>query len=285
MRPHRSHSQLNSFLHCGHQYYLTRVKHYPEVPSVYLASGKAFHAVTEDFDELYGNDAEALAVQGEHRVEWYDAFTEAFDAELELGLAVEPDMSKWNLAGRVTKEKPDKESALFWHEFGRELVDKYITWRLDTCTKWDIATMPDGELGIEVEMKMPVGGVPMKGYIDRVLRDRESGQLAVTDLKTGSRTPASPMQLALYSVQLEELVQEPVVWGAWYDARKGQMSQPIDLSLWTKGKLGAVYNNLDRAITAGIFIPNIDTHCSGCSVRDLCVYQGGREPQQEAIAA
>lgn len=252
---------------------------------MYLAAGKAFHTATEKFDLSCENDPETIAIAVGYPLHWEDAFTDAFDAELEAGQVTQPDLAKWKAGGRRTKEKPNKEDVPFWHAYGRELMDLYIQWRADTCEKWEIATVPGKGLAIEIEVTSPVGGVPMKGYIDRVLRDRESGQLVVVDIKTGSRMPSSPMQLALYSVQVEELIAEPALWGAWYDARKGTLGEPIDLSVWTEGLLGHVYSNLDRAITAGIFLPNIDSHCTGCGVAKFCVYQGGREPIETEKAA
>lgn len=270
MRAHRSHSQLNAYQRCGHAYYLQRVARKPELPSVWLPAGKAFHTATEEFDRaVVFNDP--LEVEN-----WEDVFTDAFEAELEIQRKLFPDEKKWRAAGRVTKEKPNKEDVLWWHTFGRELMVKYIDWRITSADVWEIATV-NGELGVEVEVTSPLGGVPMKGWVDRLLRSKLDGRLVVVDLKSGSRTPTSPMQLATYSIQLEELLSEPVLWGAWYNARAGALDEPINLSRWTAQLLGTVYSDLDRGIEQKIFLPNIDTHCKGCGVRDFCVFQGGRE--------
>lgn len=118
----------------------------------------------------------------------------------------------------------------------------------------------------------------MRGYVDRLMCDLEAENTnIVIDLKSGSRTPETPIQLATYSVQLEPLINAPCTWGAFYDARKGVMHDPIPLEEWTEEKLGYIYGTLDRAIEAGIFLPNITNMCKGCGVRKFCVYQGGRE--------
>lgn len=272
-RPHRSHSQLNSYLHCGHQYYLTKVRRVAESPSVWLPGGKAFHSTTEEFDLSYAWQDKNL-----DETRFLDLFTANFNAELDLLRANDPDESTWRTAGRATKEKPNKEDIAWWHVAGREMVAGYIAWRVSTADIWDIATV-NGAPGIEVEVTMPLGGVPMKGWVDRVLRSRRDGRLLVADLKTGSSTPKSPLQLAVYSVQLEPLLGgEQVLWGAFYDARKGTLLEPINLAAWNEPRLGKVYGDLDRGITAGVFLPRIDSHCISCGVRDACIYQGGKEP-------
>lgn len=237
---------------------------------MWLPAGKAFHSATEDFDRAIVLN-EDIDDGG-----WGDVFTEKFEAELDLVRAQFPDETKWRAAGRATKEKPNKEDVLWWHTAGREMVSNYVSWRRETADVYEIATVLDGP-GIEVPVTSPLGGVPMRGYVDRLLRAKNDGRLLVVDLKSGSRTPASPGQLATYSVQLEELIGEPVLWGAWYDARKGGLSEPLNLARWTKPMLGKVYDMLDRGISDGIFLPNIDTHCKGCGVAKFCMFVGGDE--------
>lgn len=275
MRAHRSHSQLNTFLHCGHQYYLQKVLRLPESPSVWLPAGKAFHSTTEDFDRdvLSSDDGTAVGVNPDF---YADLFTTHFEAELDELRKIEPDESKWRRAGKISQLKPNKEDIAWWHTAGREMVRDYITWRVTAADTWEIATV-NGAPGIEVEVLSPVGDVPMKGWVDRVLRSKLDDRLVVVDLKSGSRTPTSPMQLALYSIQLERLMGEPVLWGGFYEARKGRLGDLIDLSVWTESLLGTVYGRLDQAITTGLFLPNIDTHCVSCGVRQFCIYQGGNE--------
>lgn len=276
MRSHRSHSQLNSFTKCGHQYYLTRVLRKPETPCVWLPAGKAVHTGTEKFDlETWDwQPAEMIEMLADIDI-WADAFTAAFEAELDLQRAAYPDEKKWRAAGRVTKERPNKEDVAFWHSFGRHLMKMYVEWRVSTADIWEIALV-NGAPGIEVEVTYPLGGVPMKGYVDRLLRSKLDGRLVVVDLKSGSRTPDSPGQLATYAIQLEEQVGEPVLWGAWYNARTGKLNEPQPLT-WSEGMLGNVYSMLDRAIEQGIFLPNVDSHCKGCGVAQFCNYFGGNE--------
>lgn len=279
LRPHRSHSQLKAYQWCGHQYYLTRILHKPEDPSVWSPAGTAFHQATEFIDNnTFGwrrADWEACEIEV-FLSECQDKFTDIFEALLDELRVKFPDESTWRAAGKATKAKPEKENVAFWREYGRELVGKYLLWRVSTADTWEIASV-NGAPGIEVEVTSPLGGVPMKGYVDRVLRSLVDGRLLVMDLKSGSRVPSSPMQLATYSIQLEEKMGEPVLWGGFYMARSGVMTEPINLAPFTAQLLGKVYSDLDRSIEAGIFMPVVDDHCKGCAVRRFCVYQGGVE--------
>lgn len=282
----RSHSQLNDYLHCGHGFYLKRMLKVPEAGSVWLHGGRAFHETTEAFDRAVyaaGLGAGSASLQVMLRENdplldpepWQNMFEDVFTASIDTARENDPD-GVFRTAGRKTKDKPNGEDETWWREAGREMVGRYINWRTSVGDVLALATVESGP-GIEIEVTAPVGGVPMVGYVDRLFRDQNDAHLVV-DLKTGPRTPASPMQLALYSVQLEAQLGVPVTWGAWYDARKGTLSDPIDLSTFTEQKLGRVYRGLDRGISQGVFLPNIDSHCRACGVRSACVYQGGIEP-------
>jgi hypothetical protein len=47
---HRSHSQLQTWLRCQHQWYLSRVEQVPERPSLPMAAGNAVHRLFEQIN-------------------------------------------------------------------------------------------------------------------------------------------------------------------------------------------------------------------------------------------
>ena len=47
---HASYSAITTWLNCGWQYYLGRLKQMEEEPSVWLTGGSAFHVATEQYD-------------------------------------------------------------------------------------------------------------------------------------------------------------------------------------------------------------------------------------------
>ena len=273
----RSYSQLADYLHCGWAYRLKKVKRVEETPSVWLPGGTAFHAATEEFDiETFELDLSALEIDG-YISKARDSFVNHFERAVEEMTEKHPDTTKWRTAGRATKEKPNGEDLDWWHEAGQEMVTNYIRWRINTNDTWAIATV-EGRPAVEVEIKAPLGQTPLRHYVDRLLRDRNTNALCVMDLKSGSRMPSTPLQLATYSVLLEQMLGEPVLWGAFYDARRGYLTEPMDLSRFTPANLGVLYDTLDEAATRGLYLPKLDTHCVKCGVREFCVWQGGVEP-------
>lgn len=277
-RRRRSNSQLNDMTHCGWQFRLKRVLKIKEAPSVWLPGGIAFHEATEEFDrETWQLSGDALAEIAE--AVWEDKFSEIFQRELDDLRAQEPDQTKWRTAGRPTQAKPNGEDVEWWATAGREMVRKYIDWRLENSETFRIAAVNGGP-GIELEIKYTFGGVPTISYIDRVMVDR-SGRYFILDLKTGSRTPTSPLQLAKYSVEFEALHGVQCVYGAFFDARKGVLGDMIPLAHWNENKLGIIYDTLDRQVEQGLFLPVIDSHCKGCGHRQHCIFWGGTEPLPE----
>jgi putative RecB family exonuclease len=277
-RVSRSHSQLSTYLHCGWEYRLKKIAKVTERPSVWLPGGSAFHTTTEAIDhatwEIRTADELTLAL---YWPTWEEEFDRNFEEEIEKLREQEPDETRWRTAGRTTKDKPNGEDVAWWRAEGRAMVGRYLDWKISTVDTLRIAAVK-GAPGIEVEVTVPVGGVPMRGFIDRVLEDPKTGVLMVMDLKTGSRTPDSPLQLALYSVQLEEMLGRSVTYGAFWMARKGVLTDPIDLSVWTNKNLGIIYRSLDSSIEQGLFLPNITSMCGKCGVREHCLFQGGKDP-------
>lgn len=47
---HISYSQVSTYLLCGYQYYLSKIKHEPEEESVWSVGGSAFHKACELWD-------------------------------------------------------------------------------------------------------------------------------------------------------------------------------------------------------------------------------------------
>lgn len=272
----RSVSQLKSYLHCGWQYRLTRIYKVPEAPSVWLAAGKAFHSATEDFDRASWQDTDLSQFDP---ADFQTAFGVWFDQYLDETRQEHPDVADvhFRTAGRKTKDKPAGEDIDWWRQEGPVMVGRYIEWRTSTVDSLRIAAVESGP-GIEVEVTGSLGGVPVRGYVDRLLEDANTGDLMIADMKTGSRKVDDPTQLATYALLLERRLQRPIVWGAYYNGRTGTLDDPFDLTAYTDGALGTVYRNLDRAIDQAIYLPNISSGCKACGVRKHCVFQGGTDP-------
>jgi hypothetical protein len=179
--------------------------------------------------------------------------------------------SKWKAAGRVTKANPNKEDGKWWEANGEKMVDNWIAWRNGQSgwVLWDYNGTPAVELSVN-----PVwNDVQVQMHIDRVMVTPD-GELVVLDIKTGSRTPTSDLQLAFYAAGMEEVLGVRPKWGAYWMAREGITSQLIDLDNFPKEYIVDIVSQFDTARKSGIFIPNF-SHCVMCNLKDKCKYKNG----------
>jgi hypothetical protein len=258
---YRSHSQLTTFMECGEKYRLKYLEKAKERPSIWLPGGTAFHSATEAFDK--GEvDRDGIAA----------AFTEEFRKEVQ---AVEEATGvahhEFRAAGRVSKDKPNKENYDWWLTAGQDMSLEYTTWRANNP---HLEVMEWGGVDqIETEFLPILNGVAVKMYIDRLLVDTSNGMPLVMDLKTGSRKLPS-LQLGVYRVGIEKVLGLPVDYGAYYMARKGELSPPVLLDNWTEGVIGHLFATMDAQVKAGVFLPRISSDCDSCGVRKQCQYMG-----------
>lgn len=270
-----SYSALTSYYQCSWAWYLKRVLHLPETPAVWSAGGNAFHKTTEEFDWMAH---ETTVGEAAHQGGWQWVFGKEFDHELSKLREKDPDEAGWRTSqkGKV-KSRPDGEDIEFWRALGPQLIEKYIRWRMDTDDTWVIAAVEGGP-AVEVEVNTLLGGVPVIGYIDRVVEDRKTGVLAIRDYKSGARVKPDPSQVGQYSVQFEQQYGRPVTYGDYYDARHARLSEMLDLTQINAAGLGRKYQALAAAVEAHQFAPNITALCKACGLRKFCRFVGGTEP-------
>lgn len=263
---HLSYSQVNGFLHCGHQYYLERVRQVPARPSWAAVGGKAVHAMTEAHDLIsLGQGDELVTLTFEEALE--DSIAEE---SLRSGYAEED----FRASGRASKAYPNKEDKSWWLEHGPQMVERWATWR--QVSPWEI--WMDGETpAIELEVNAEFGGVPVKAYIDRIMVHTGTGELAVVDIKSGT-LPAGAMQLGQYSAAVLRchIVPSKPQYGFFWDARSGSTSQVYDLDVWTPEFFDYAFKGVaERRTKQDLYLPKITNMCVSCGVRDFCRYIGG----------
>jgi RecB family exonuclease len=204
---------------------------------------------------------------------WHKAWDEEVaDREAQTGIK----SSEWRAAGRRSKEWPNKEDDAWWQANGPEMVEAYIKWRNEGSeADWKIWEPIDGEPAIELGITAPIGGVTVKGFIDRVFVT-PSGELVIVDLKTGSRNPDSDLQLGFYACLMEVAFGIRPKWGAYYKARDGRLIKPlVDLDYLSLDLLGGYLRDFVRAREARIFLPVIGSHCRTCGVANACAAVDG----------
>ncbi len=164
----------------------------------------------------------------------------------------------------ANKRKPEDKA--WWYTNGLEMLKKYQSWRQES--DWKIWTAPDGQPAIELNMMVNFGTVPVKMALDRIMQ-LPDGELVVLDLKTGSRTPSTTLQLGFYSVGIELTYGVKPKYGSYWMARKGEPTPIVDLSWYTSDRLIRLAEMFNRARYEGLFVPNI-SNCSLCGYTAHC---------------
>jgi putative RecB family exonuclease len=244
-------SKVSSFTDCALAFRFSAIDRLPEPPSVAATRGTLVHAALE---RLFCLDAERRTLAA------------ALDC---LGAAAVELRSHHEFAGLELDEAAE---ATFLAE-AQALVEQYF--RLEDPT----AVTP---IGIELKLEIELGGVRLRGIIDRLELDAD-GELVVTDYKTG-RAPGERQEqqrlagVAFYSLLCERLFgRRPAKVQLLYLADPvAIIATPTDRS--TRGverKLAAVWTAVERACEREDFRPNPSRLCDWCGFKAYCPSFGG----------
>lgn len=244
-------SKVSSFTDCALAFRFSAIDHLPEPPSIAATRGTLVHAALE---RLFVLPAAERTQEAAH----------ACLAEAREALRDDPEFAELGL---------DEEAEATFAKEAAVLVDKYF--RLEDPT----AITP---IGIELKLQVEVGGVVLRGIIDRLELDAD-GELVVTDYKTG-RAPGERQEqqrlagVAFYSLLCERLFgRRPARVQLLYLADPvAIISTPTDQS--TRGverKLGAIWTAVERACEREDFRPNPSRLCDWCGFKAYCPSFGG----------
>ena len=254
-----SHSGLSTWLNCGWQFYLSRIQKVPENPSYWLVGGSSVHEATEVYD-----------VTGTENFDPTIAFNEAWKRNYERS----DNGMEFRAGGRSTKAYPNGEDATWWLTEGPKQVDRWVQFRKDSV--YQLFKLHDGRPAIEVEMNQEVSGVPVKAVLDRLFVT-PNGELIVVDIKTGSREPASKMQMGIYAIMVEKTFGVRPVGGAYWMSRTGELTDTVNLDNFTEPRLGSWVKNFEKAIDNNIYIPAPGFMCGTCGVNSACYVVNGKD--------
>ena len=199
---------------------------------------------------------------------WHSAWKEC------LG---DKDLTNARVAGRKSKDKPNKEDVAQWQIQGPQWVSEYMQWR-QANPNWKIWKTPQGAPAIELGLNPTIAGITVKMFIDRVFE--VDGHLVVLDLKTSSREPQSALQLGFYKYGLEDQFQQPVDFGTYFMARQQGPTAMIDLSWYEREKIEYLVETFDKSRRAGIFLPNAES-CGLCGFTKICPFTSKKQNQGE----
>lgn len=261
----RSVSQLNTYLTCSEQYRLQRREKVPQKEAAWFQMGTAVHHVIEQW-ELWGRQGTIEQAKAMYWAEYDRLIEEAITAS---GQAP----ADW-LTG---SKKPGGQDIEDRRARGADHVERYIEHALGHADEWRIATI-NQRPAVEVEFDITLGGVQVKGYIDQVIETRD-GLILPRDLKTGTKIPESPLQLAVYADALNTLWGYEVTSGAYVMTKNqwDKMEHYEPLNAWTHDILSLMFQRFDIAERAGLYVPNVGSHCRVCVVKDYCPIMGSSE--------
>jgi putative RecB family exonuclease len=244
-------SKVSSFTDCALSFRFSAIDRLPEPPSVPASRGTLVHAALE-------------------RLFCLDAAERTLPVALECLAAAAADLH--DHPEFTGLELDEAAEAVFLAE-AAALVEKYFT--LEDPT----AVTP---IGIELKLEVEVGGVRLRGIIDRLELDAE-GELVVTDYKTG-RAPGEHHEqqrlagVAFYSLLCERLFgRRPARVQLLYLADPiAILATPTDRSTRSvERKLAAVWSAVERACEREDFRPNPSRLCDWCAFKAYCPAFGG----------
>jgi putative RecB family exonuclease len=253
-------SKVTSFTDCALAFRFSVIDHVPEPPSLPASRGTLVHAALE---RLFGLTAPARTVDAAQRC-LADAWADLRDDPEFTGLDLD-------LEGETTLLRD-----------AGALVEKYFELE-------DPRTI--NPIGLELMLQVPLGGVLLRGIIDRLELDHD-GELVVTDYKTG-RAPNERHErgrlggVHFYSYLCEQLFgKRPARIQLLYLADPVTIvAVPTDQT--TRGlqtKVGAIWHAVERACANDDFRPKTGPLCSWCNFKAYCPAYGG-DPEQARFAA
>ncbi|HET9731536.1 MAG TPA: PD-(D/E)XK nuclease family protein [Acidimicrobiales bacterium] len=257
-------SKVSAFKDCALAFRFSAIDKLPEPPSPWAAKGTLVHKALE----LLFTDHPAGARDR-------DAAASCLEKAWGI-LAADPDIVGLGL---------DAEEVASFRADASELVDRYL--RLE-----DPNTVHAE--GTELMLEARLGGLTVRGIIDRLERDADGG-LVVTDYKTGKVPPRSAEQSRLGGVHFyawlcqEVLGERPARVQLLYLAEPVVIStEPTEQSVrGMKARAQAVWTAVERACQTEDFRPRPSGLCDWCAFRAYCPAFGGdpRAARAEAHAS
>lgn len=281
-------SAVSSYAECGERYRLERM--YKVRNSTWYSSiaGNAVHEIVEAIERavLVGFDLDAAA-----------AMAPAFKGKFDELIAEEPEGTEILASGKLAKSLteyggPNKKNYDWWLHFGPIYVERYVRWR--KAHDWQVAILPGGKPGIELDWETVLGGEPVVGYVDLLMYDPQADAFIIIDVKSG-KEPGGPLQLLTYYAGLKATYGLDIPFaGFWLPSPRrgvepgsaedyGRTSELVRTSRYSLDQIDNMYRSAMRGIRSGIFIPTQSERCRGCTVAEFCWVTDGAKKKQIPI--
>lgn len=194
-----------------------------------------------------------------------DYYARSYDELTKAAWEDQPDVKLWFLP--PNSRNVQKSIQTYRNKGFEQLVD-YVA--MAETASWEATSL---ERAFEIEL----GDITVRGALDRVLYYPGSEDYVIEDLKTGSpKMEADFRQLAFYAFVAQFLWDIPVKSGRYWFTKLNRPSEEYQFEnkLLTYSYWAEAFQNLDTAISLGIFLPNPGEQCGLCAVRPWCSSQG-----------
>jgi len=240
-------SKLGRFVSCPLSFRYSYIDHLPEPSTTYQVRGTLVHRALQ---RLYSEASGCERTPERAR----DALDEAWD---DLGESEE-------MVG-LCLDEPQRQALL---AESHRLLGRYF----------DIENPSSvSPVGIELDLRAQLGGLEIRGIIDRLDR-LEDGTFVLVDYKTGRSPRADHARGRLGGVQFYALLCESVLGIRPHEVRLMYLGdqvviveEPTDQSMrGIRQRATAVWSAIERACESGDFRPNPSPLCRFCAFRPSC---------------
>ncbi|HTZ07749.1 MAG TPA: PD-(D/E)XK nuclease family protein [Acidimicrobiales bacterium] len=251
-------SKLSAFKDCPLAFRFAAIDRLPEVPSAATVKGTLVHGALE---RLFWDHPPGARTPDAARAALAGAWASMAEEPEVLGLGL------------------DEQAQATFRAEAEALLDGYFA--LEDPDTVDA-------VGVELTLEAEVGGLRLRGIIDRLDRSAE-GELVVVDYKTGRVPSVHQEQQRLGGVQFYALLCEQVLGQRPALVRLMYLKEPVTIDArpsdqavrGTRQRTAAVWSAIERACQHEDFRPRPSALCNWCSFRSLCPVYGG-DPSRTA---
>ncbi len=256
--PHLSVSSIQTFQQCPQKFKFNKIDLIPDRSNHWAVLGNFVHDIAEEF---YNTPPEMRTIENARPISrrmWDEKW----------GSEANKVIDGFKITYKL-QSKSDEEALL---------VFRYHAW---WCIEnlWAVEAPENvNTVGLEYEVNTEIGGVRIKGFIDRISQSTDSMFLTVSDYKTG-KTPKPAyeddkfFQLFVYAKLLSILeVGETDKVELIYLKDSKKITRPVSDSDLSKAvnTIQDAKTEIDKRCVSGHFEANKSTLCNYCSYKSIC---------------
>ena len=262
MPEYRSWSQLSDYEKCPASYRLKRIDKAWSRPAAWLPMGTAVHTGVEAWE----NSLQTLSLD-----EVIKIGQEAYTEDINAYLSESPNTRVWASSGPYMGPEDiiRRQGLVTVHlaNYIRYYTVTKPTRKPTTYTNEDGAEVPAVELPFAIDL----GGVEVRGKIDKIEKDSKTGIIRVVDVKTGA-DPGSTDQLTVYRVAMEDQYETEITKGSFFMTKRGTPTRDKDLTITSRDEIVNRFGEADTGIREERWDPKVGDHCLRCDVNDSCPF-------------